>query len=453
MQALNAPAAASSIPEYYLYWTFQRPYLLKNRLRTIEKLPLAIIDPGQRNLDNGPDFTDALLKINHVLTRGDIEFHLHWQDWFRHGHQHDRRYQRVILHVLWYPPKQLPESLRQRFSHLVLSRHLKLKPKPWLEFMKRLQQEGEKSAPEAVSSLPGSALLDELAWNRFFRKCDELDDDLRQFGWNDTLYVGLARALGYSKNSAPFMQLVRSFPPSLLFRNVHPLQRSPLLFWILLAWHGGLLERPFLNIKKNTPQNLLKIIHHVRKRYAGVLPASGQNLLQWQFSRLRPGNNPYFRLAGLAQLLFEYQNQDLFQNLLNLFSGRLSLEGLLQGVEKILCLPLSLQFPPYLKELLGYQRLPANAIGRDRCRQFILNILLPLFYVWGRLHNSPGFQMYLEDLYYSFPAADDTPILRHFSGPGQERAAKKAYIQQALLEYCQQNYSPDIPKNRLTTRP
>lgn len=48
----------------------------------------------------GPDYRDAVLKIDGRRLCGSVEFHLHTADWMRHRHQHNPGYDDVILHVV-----------------------------------------------------------------------------------------------------------------------------------------------------------------------------------------------------------------------------------------------------------------------------------------------------------------------------------------------------------------
>ncbi len=425
MQAQNS---LPPIPEFFMYWAFQNPEHLQSELHCLNGAPLKIIRPGQLTLDNGPDLRNAVLEINGIRQRGDVEFHLNWQDWFRHGHHHDIRYRQVILHVLWYPPSNLPDQLVQRFPHFVLSRHLRVPPESWIAHMHSLLQEA--SLPHSLPQLPTS-LLKEMAWQRFLRKCSELHHTLQQFGWEQTTYLGLARVLGYSKNSTPFMQLVSQLSPSELLRLVPPIQRSPLVFYVLMGWQAGLLHRALQNIpRQNTTFH--QIVQHIVRQYQHKLPYQNQQLIQWQFGRLRPLNSPYLRLAALAQIIHHYQHTSLFQHLLNIFEQRLPLHRLRQAIVQALRLPLSSSFAPLLQSLLHLNQIPTHTLGEQRIHQFTINILLPLFFLWAHHQNSPGFRWYIEDLYFHFPPADQNHILRQFS---RQSLPQRAYLQQGLLEW------------------
>ena len=76
MQTKNEKFFLAHIPEHYLHWTYERRDLLLPNLFTYENYPLEILDIGQPNFDNGPDYLNATLRINGEMVRGDVEFHL-----------------------------------------------------------------------------------------------------------------------------------------------------------------------------------------------------------------------------------------------------------------------------------------------------------------------------------------------------------------------------------------
>ncbi|MDR2850101.1 MAG: DUF2851 family protein, partial [Verrucomicrobiota bacterium] len=74
---------------------------------------VTVLDPGEWNLEAGPDFLNATLLVQPGARqlRGDIEVHVHPADWDAHAHAADPAYARVIAHVTWYagpPPRTLP---------------------------------------------------------------------------------------------------------------------------------------------------------------------------------------------------------------------------------------------------------------------------------------------------------------------------------------------------------
>jgi len=428
------------IPEHYLIWTFERKEYLQSLLHTLDNLPIEIIKLGEANQDNGPDYKNAVLKINGMVMRGDIEFHLDWRDWYQHGHDCDRRYEQVILHVLWNRPQYLPKKLHQRFSHFIISDYLSMDVEQWLEVMEAMENPSETKKNYGLSICLTKNKLEELAWRRFTRKCDQLKSLVKIHGWDDTVYIGLAKVLGYSKNSAAFFELARQLPPSKLYDKIMPLQRSPIIFWIILAWQAGLLDRPFRNSGHCPEPMAIRIVSHVYQQFIHIFPIQRQPLINWNFSRLRPNNTPYFRLAGYGQLLFHYQQRSLFKELISIIMSRQVLPSLLSKVETLLCIPLSLELRRLLQDLLNYQNVPKKVMGEERCMLFTLNILIPLLYLWAKSHGNAGFAFFLEDIFFQFPSIEDNGILREYVPTHLRKYYCKAFMQQAILEYHQQCY-------------
>ncbi|MEA1973403.1 MAG: DUF2851 family protein, partial [Candidatus Cloacimonadota bacterium] len=56
-------------------------------LKSITKSKVIIVYPGQRNSFEGPDFINAVFKIDNKIIKGDIEIHKNSKDWYYHKHQ------------------------------------------------------------------------------------------------------------------------------------------------------------------------------------------------------------------------------------------------------------------------------------------------------------------------------------------------------------------------------
>ena len=70
-------------------------------LKTVLKEELSIVSAGQHNVNSGPDFFNAQIKIGEQLWAGNVEIHIKSSDWFLHNHEQDKAYDNVILHVVW----------------------------------------------------------------------------------------------------------------------------------------------------------------------------------------------------------------------------------------------------------------------------------------------------------------------------------------------------------------
>ena len=62
---------------------------------------IVVLNFGQHNTNSGPDFFNALLKIDDQKWAGNVEMHIKSSDWYVHHHEKDKAYDNVILHVVW----------------------------------------------------------------------------------------------------------------------------------------------------------------------------------------------------------------------------------------------------------------------------------------------------------------------------------------------------------------
>ena len=82
-------------------------FLWKLKLFSVKNLKstngeiIHIISNGIHNLNTGPDFLNAHIKIGDETWVGNIEMHLKSSDWYAHNHEKDSNYDAVILHVVW----------------------------------------------------------------------------------------------------------------------------------------------------------------------------------------------------------------------------------------------------------------------------------------------------------------------------------------------------------------
>ena len=61
---------------------------------------VTLLNAGERNRHEGPEIENVLLIINDKVIQGQVECHVIASDWFKHGHQNNIAYQKVILHVV-----------------------------------------------------------------------------------------------------------------------------------------------------------------------------------------------------------------------------------------------------------------------------------------------------------------------------------------------------------------
>src|SRR5689334_8990393 len=116
--------------ERLLQFIWQSQYFNKNELVSVSGENIQIIFPGQYNTNQGPDFSNAKIKIGDTTWAGTVEIHICTSDWEKHSHQHDSNYNNVILHVVWENDARANNvpviELKDRISKILLQRYEEL---------------------------------------------------------------------------------------------------------------------------------------------------------------------------------------------------------------------------------------------------------------------------------------------------------------------------------------
>jgi hypothetical protein len=199
---------------------------------------IRIIDPGIRNLHDGPDFLGAVVTVDGALRRGAIEVHTRSEDWLRHGHGQDPRYAQVVLHVCLYggsAPRGIPtinladqlgESLRAAWDTARGGRQVLacLRAQPGRNPAAGSVPGGGSAPRAAILRAPVAAMTVLAAARRFEKKLQRASlrfDVLRRecgeaHGFRQLMYEQVARAAGYGGNERQFEALARAVPLRLI---------------------------------------------------------------------------------------------------------------------------------------------------------------------------------------------------------------------------------------------
>ena len=211
--------------EGFLYQLWLERDLTRMALQTVDGHEIAILEKGVRNYDAGPDFSDALIRYQGRMLRGDIEVHPVAGDWYHHGHHHDPRYNSVVLHVVtMFCPKDF-RTLRQDGA-LVPTLNLD----SYLENpAEELQETDEEISPPVLDSRACrlSREPEGIQWHIIRTHSDKrLQTHKQQFAelrssqsWDQIFYQSILTALGYAKNQLPFKRLVQVLKTANAFKK------------------------------------------------------------------------------------------------------------------------------------------------------------------------------------------------------------------------------------------
>jgi hypothetical protein len=277
---------------------FEQKYF--TALTTTTGAAIEVLSPGLWNLEAGPDFLRAHLKIGEREYFGDIEIHLHDGSWHQHQHHRDPRYNQVILHLSLWAPKQpiaIYTSLGDTPQQVHLSSFLTIPLKRLVQLIdldlypyKKFLGSG-RCAQELFNQLPPqeiSHFFEKAADWRLKRKHNFLHAHLPEPSMH--LAAGIAMALGYKNNSDQFLALY------LHMQTEEFASEEAALAW-LLGSCGFFAESFVTKWGGSTYYGTLQELYTQSSQGAELSPP-----VQLHLNQIRPLNHPVRRLVVLAKL-------------------------------------------------------------------------------------------------------------------------------------------------------
>jgi hypothetical protein len=427
-------------PERLLQTVWQHQRLHRDQLRTLDGRGVKILHPGFRNREAGPDFHGAVVQFDDSPPCvGDVEVDLRAAGWTAHGHDRNPNFKNVILHVLWKgdtAAKEVPATMTLE----------KVLDAPLGEL--NLWLGGEPSAlPEhlcgrcaaSLRELPAekiSELLRQAALVRLQGKASWFQARARQAGWEQALWEGLFRALGYKQNVWPMQRLAEL--QSLWTATQSSAARCPdppepvlhVQAWLMGV--GGLLPAELPRTTAGADVYLRRVWDlwwRERDAFEDVrLPRT-----VWKFSGLRPANHPERRLALAAHWLAA---GDLPAKL-----ERWCVEAEAAPAQSLLKI-LQVERDEFWSWhwTLRSPRLEAAQplLGAARTTDLAVNAVLP--WLWSRAveGKNEGLRGEIERRYFDWPAGEDNVVLKlarqRLLGGAGRRVLSGAASQQGLLQ-------------------
>lgn len=290
--------------ESILHYIWQQKLFVSNDMMTTDGEQIEVIDVGKLNIDAGPDFFNAKIKIGDTLWAGNIEIHSLSSDWFKHNHQDNIAYDSVILHIVKKSDTEVyrtdGEKIPQvelNFSKQIETDYIQLiSEKKWIPCADKI-----KFVPEIFIQSWKNTLLVERLEQKMEAIVNLLNANNQH--WEEAFYITLARNFGFGTNSQAFEQLAKATPLSALGKHKNNLfQLEAILFG-----QSGLLDNSF---KDEYVEKLKKEYEFLAAKFdLKPLVAS-----QWKLLRLRPDNFPHVRIAQFAALI--HSSSKLFSKII-----------------------------------------------------------------------------------------------------------------------------------------
>ena len=405
--------------EEFLYYIWENRLTGKD-LKTSEGETVEVVATGSRNTNSGPDFLEAKIQIGDKLWAGHVEIHVKTSDWNRHGHQLDKAYKNVILHIVYENDTKVNDiptiELKGHFDESLFAHYQKLiSSKNWIPCEKSIGQ---------IPVFTRLTWFDRMAVERLEVKSETVTKTLKsnQFDWEDTLYKLIMRYFGLKVNNESFEYLANILPFKTLLKHADNLLQVE----AMLMGCAGFLEDDFT---EDYPQ-LLKREFSVMKAKFSLLAMPAE---RWKFMRMRPSNFPTIRLAQMAQLI--HKHGPLFSKI-KAAKDTSEVKALFDVAASEYWethwrfetrLPNS---PDPLKRGNHGSRKTTKHLGDATADILIINAVAPLLFCYGKLHKDDSYcetaLQFLEDT-----EAEDNAIIRHYASCGI--AAENAMQTQALL--------------------
>lgn len=287
----------------------------------LARLGISVVFRGFPSDAGGPDYQEAVLSYQGVsLLRGAVEFHVRASDWYRHGHDRDRAYNSVILHVVGQ--NDTPFTLRGdgvpvpvlTVDTVTKTNQHSLLAHPCTQGLGRLSTQHLRNEIEHMGRDRFDLLHDRLA--------AELDSDCA----DQVIYRNILEALGYASNREAFRLLSDAVPYGWLM-SIPPNSRYPTL----------LVAAGF-------------------QPSAAIEPPARLNPSIWRLSRLRPANHPRLRLRGISQLVDQQR------------------PSLAEGLARIVA---HAERAANLRDSLIVRRGDDTSIGSGRADEMAVSVVLP----------------------------------------------------------------------------
>lgn len=386
-------------------WQYQR--LARDRLKTLDGQTVKVLHPGFKNREPGPDFRNAVVQFDTgEPVRGDVEVDVSPACWRMHRHHTNPNYRTVILHVVWDGAPGESTEVKTVAVRDVLD-------SPLQELSWWLGQQIELAPPQnyfgicrsTLARLPHAKLIDLLQQAALFRlqsKAAQFQARAREAGWEQALWEGLFRALGYKHNVWPMHRLAE-LKSRWFTHGISIVQLQARLLGL-----AGLLPHELTRRHATVDRYLRRIWDswwRDRDQFSDcALPRS-----VWYFAGVRPNNHPQRRLALAAHWLVSgnlpakleqwIANEDHLAQ-----PAHALLELVRPGPDEFWSVHWTLRSRPLQK--------PQPLIGSARVTDLAVNVFLPWLWVRAVEGKNDLIRARVENWLLKWPAGEDNALLR-----------------------------------------
>ncbi len=407
-------------------------------LKSIDGKNIEVLFTGEKNKDHGPDYKDAFIRIDGHLFSGDVEIHKSFSDWKAHKHQKEEKYNKVILHIVfWETEKDNESKILAKNSRVIptviLSKFLTNSiHNIWQEIIDNPSKEFRLPCFEQNVNIPQIKKIDYLETiglkrlnyrtSRIKQRLEELTDEGYEIKkkpvWEKILFEFICEALGFSKNKSQFLKMARLIPLNKITKENYGLEDLDAIIY----GAAGLLYN------LNNGDLYIDKIKSLKEKHFQNLGIESMDKAEWNFFRLRPQNFPTRRLAYASGVLAEIINNNLFKEIILSFEDD-------NAIKRISSLFLGIEISDYWKFHYNFGKSTPkinNSIGVERVKDIIINVIFPFALLYSVSFENTVLRNNIKNFYLTSKSSGRNEITRIMESQLRVKARTTA-VQQGLI--------------------
>jgi len=288
--------------EKLLHYVWKHKLFPLGEMTTTDGQAVEVIDPGLHNHNSGPDFFNAKLKIGGTTWVGNVELHERATEWFQHGHDKDRNYDNVVLHVVGKADGQALNTRGEPMPQM----ELQVPADVQKNYDELLQTDSYPPCYKIVPDLPRITVhswMAALETERLEAKTRAIEQRAAKAGgsWEEAYFVTMSRNFGFGINGDAFEEWAQNVPLQAVAHHRDDLFQVEAIF----LGQAGLLEPDSIPEHYRQSAEQEGYFDRMRNEYLYLrhkFSLEPMDFHHWRFLRLRPQNFPHIRISQLANL-------------------------------------------------------------------------------------------------------------------------------------------------------
>jgi hypothetical protein len=456
----------------------------ETQLKTFDNQIIEIIDAGENNKEfAGPDFFNSRIKVGNITYLGDVEIDIWHSDWKSHGHYLDKKYNKVILHIV---------LSKERFRPFVYTQAgRKINSICLIDFINDNYQSALRNAIESEKAhrgfiMPCSEnneeflvedklkLLFDLGIERFKQKEKKIIECLKEmiylkemnirepivrydFGeefqnkkftpaefndpllWQQLIYEMIFEALGYSKNKDNMLKLAKAVNLEFLMKFKDEENFQEIIECALFNVSGIISIGHPKSDEKSTEylRVLIEKWSEIKDQYDG----SYFTKEKWNFFKLRPQNFPTVRIAGGAIIIKKLIMDELLKCIIKLFAEDQNQKKIVSMLRSMIIVKAKgywrnhYIFNKAAKEEINY------FIGLSRADEIIINVILLVLAVYFEIFDDKAACRRVKKIYLNFHQKISNRVVKQVSdslhiADSESRSVHQQGMIELFRHYC-----------------